>query len=178
MGMPLTDAGFAELLAGFRESWFKFECQPAYTIGAEREALDRYLADGTVLPPGAFGWWQEWLDRMAEHASQGHVIHRVRVLDDPPTDYQRYLLAIDHWHADAGDHAFYLLRRAAVRLGLPLDHDWSLFDDTTVAVTRFSPAGEVASRELITEPVAVRRYRALRAVAFRCAVPAQDIAAA
>ena len=178
MGTPLTDAGFAELLSGFRESWFKFECQPAYVIGAEREALERYLEDGTLLPPARLPWWQEWLMRAAARTRAGRVMQRVRVLDDPPTAYQRYLLAVGHWHEAAGERITYMLRGRARRIGLLLDHDWSLFDDETVAATWFTPAGELEGRELITGAEAVQRYRALRDLALRHASPARDIAAA
>lgn len=178
MGTPLTHAGFADLLSGFRESWFKFECQPAYVIGAEREAFGRFEQDGTLLPPSAFGWWRNWLDGVAQQARAGKVIQRVRVLDEPPTAYQRYLLAVSHWHQEAGENLGYLPRSRAVRLGLPMEDDWSLFDGTKVAVTRFTSAGLVAERELITDPAAVSRYSTWRDLALWQATRAEDIAAA
>lgn len=175
----LTDTGFADLLAGFRRSWFKFEAQKSYAITAERVPLQRFLDDGTLLPPSEFGWWQDWLSLIAGHVTQGKAIERVRVLADPPTDYQRWLLAVDHWHAQAGERISYMTHRTAVRIGLPLaGHDWHLFDDTTVAVTWFTPSGEVDRRELVTDPMAVQRCRTMRRIALRNARPAVDIAAA
>lgn len=174
----LTDAGFAELLAGFRESWFKFECQPVYAITAEAVPLRRFTEDGVLLPPGEFGWWQGWLDQVAAHARAGRSMQRVRVVDEPPTAYQRYLLAVSHWHTGAGERIACLPRSVAARLNLPADHDWSLFDDTKVAVTEFTPEHAVAGRDLITDPIAVRQYRAWRDLALRHASPAKAIAAA
>lgn len=178
MGAAITAQKFGDLLAGFRASWFKFECQPAYAISAERVPLQRYLDTGELMPPGEFGWWQDWLDLMASHARHGRTVERVRVLAEPPTAYQRYLMAVSHWHAQAGERISYLPVSVAVRLRLPLADDWSLFDGTTVAVTRFTAAREVESRELITDPAEVARYCALRDLALRAASPARDIAAA
>jgi hypothetical protein len=179
MATVLTDAGFADLLANFRESWFKLEAQPAYAIGAEREALERFQEDGTLLPPSEFGWWQDWLAGVRKHVRDGKVIQRVRVLDEPPTPYQRYLLAVDHWHTEAGEQIAYMSRKTAVRVGLRLvRHDWHLFDDTKAAVTWFTAEGKVDRRELVTDPMAVFRMRVMRRIALRLAHPAAEIAAA
>lgn len=177
MGVPMTTEEFRALLSGFRSEWFKFEAQPVYAITVERAAVERFMRDGTLLPPGEFAWWQEWLALVAEHTRNGRTVQRVRILDDPPTGYQRYLLAVSHWHTAAGERIRYISRARARKIGMPLDCDWSLFDGAKVAITRFTPEGEVSARELITG-AAVSAYCSLRDVALRYAIPARDIAAA
>jgi len=178
MGTPVSGEDFRRLLDGFEASWFKMETQPAYAIGAERDMLDRFLSDGELPPPSAVGWWQDWLSFVSRHTAAGRVIQRVRVLDEPPTAYQRFLLAGSHWHEEAGEQVTYLRRGTAGRLGLLQGFDWSLFDNSTVVVARFTAAGQVAGHELITEPEAIAHYRAMRDVALRHSAPAAAIAAA
>jgi hypothetical protein len=175
---PIDSEQFRELLGGFQQSWFKFECQPVYAMSEERVPMYRFLRTGEVLPPSRFPWWQEWLNLMTDHAQAGHVIQRVRVLAEPPTDYQRYLLAITRWHVEAGERITYLPRSAAERAGLPLVKDWHLFDDFTVVLTQFTPGGGLLSRLLTTDADTVGHYRVLRDIALELAAPAEAIAAA
>jgi hypothetical protein len=179
MGTPITSEQFRNLLAGFQQSWFKFECQPVYAMSEERVPVYRFLRDGTVLPPARFPWWQEWLNLMTDHAQAGHMIQRVLVFEEPPTPYQRYLLAVTRWHEEAGEQITYLPRSAALAVALPLGRkDWHLFDDTTAVTVRFTPEGGLAERLLTTDPDTVEHYRALRDLALRHAAPARDVAAA
>lgn len=178
MGTPITTDQFSELLSGFQQSWFKFETQRAYALTDERVPVQRFLRDGDLLPPTQFPWWQEWLDLMAEHARNGRIVQRVRVLDEPPTPYQRYLLAISHWHTEAGERIGYITRSRAQQIGMIDRRDWSLFDDATVVATSFTPDGGMTGRELITEPPVVDHYRQLRDLLLRHASTAEDIAAA
>ncbi len=48
-------------------------------------------------------------------------MQRVRVLAEPPTTYQRWLLWGDRWHAEAGEQISYLPGSHAMAIGLPLD---------------------------------------------------------
>lgn len=178
MGVPITTEEFGNLLSGFQRSWFKFETQRAYALTDERVPVQRFLRDGELLPPDQFQWWREWLDLMAEHARNGRVVQRVRVLDEPPTPYQRYLLAISHWHTEAGERIGYITRSRAQQIGVIDRHDWSLFDNAKVVTTSFTPAGGMTGRRLITGPSLVDPYRRLRDLLLQHATPARDIAAA
>ncbi|MEU9102121.1 DUF6879 family protein [Streptomyces sp. NPDC048361] len=66
--------------------------------------------------------------RLAHHCARadrtGKRFERVRLVDDPPTDGQRYLLASGLGNVDAGEDIRNLVRADAERLGLP-DGDFS-----------------------------------------------------
>jgi hypothetical protein len=177
VGTTITQADFAGLMSGF-QSWFKFECQPRYVVTWEARLLARWHETGELIPTVGIPEWQGWLDSAAERDRAGKIMQRVRVTADPPTNYQKLLIAIDHWHGDVGDHITYIGRGHAERIGLPLGPDWHLFDGAKVVVTTFTPAGEIASRELFTEDTIVRRYRRLRNLALQHASPAAVLAAA
>ena len=164
-------------MAMFREcsDAFRIEGKRLYrTSPAEVEALSGFLA-GSPRPPSAFPVWQSWLDQVRAWTGQGKTIARVRIIDDPPTDYQRWSLWCARWHRDAGEDIRYLTREAANALGIPRG-DWQMFDHNRVVVMAFTASGESAGKTLVTDPTVIRRYQTWRALAVRHATMAEAIA--
>jgi hypothetical protein len=177
MGTPISEEEFLAMVRNFRESAFHIETRPAYALGYEQADLNRFLA-GVPVPPPDLDWWQPWLERVARFTAEEKRVARVRILEEPPTDYQRWLLWATPWHAAAGEDIRYLPRSQAERIGLPLVNDWWLLDDERVILMAFTEAGEISGKWLLTDPVAVAPYRKWRDLAFRHATPAEQIAAA
>jgi hypothetical protein len=177
MGKPISEEEFGDLLATFKRSAFHLETQPFYALSYERPDFERFLA-GSPVPPSEVDWWKPWLDQITELTRQGKHVSRVRVLAEPPTDYQRWLRWADPWHAAAGEDIRYIPHSRAERIGLPLVNDWWLLDDERVIVTGFTEAGEIAAKWLITDPVVITPYRAWRDLAVRNATPAEQVTAA
>src|SRR5215469_748809 len=123
MAQPVSQAEFGRLLATFGRSAFRLETRAAYALGYERADFERFLA-GRPAPPPDLDWWRPWLDQIRQQTGEGKTIARVRVLTEPPSDYQRWELWAARWHADAGEQIRYMPRNRAEALGLPLDHDW------------------------------------------------------
>jgi hypothetical protein len=176
MAFPVTQAEFNRLLATFRCSAFRLETQAAYALGYERADFDRFLS-GAPVPPTELDWWRPWLEQIERLTQEGKTISRVRVLAEPPTEYQRWELWAAPWHARAGEQISYIPRGRAERIDLPLAYDWWLLDDERLIVMRYTSTGEIDSKELITEPGIVARHREWRALAARNATPAEEIAA-
>ena len=110
-GNLVTQDEFAGMFRTFRESAFHLETRGFYAMTYERDAFQRFL-DGQPVPPSGLPWWQAWLDQMQELAPQGKRIGRVRVLSEPPSDYQRWELWGTSWHIEAGEEIRYMSRRA------------------------------------------------------------------
>ena len=91
----------------------------------------------------------------ARLTAEGKRVARVRILEEPPTDYQRWLLWASPWHAAAGEDIRYLPRSQAERISLPLVNDWWLLDDERVILMVFTEAGEISGKRLLTDSVAV-----------------------
>lgn len=177
VGTNVSQDEFAGMFRTFRESAFHLETREHYAMTYERDAFQRFL-DGRPLPPSGLPWWQAWLDQMRELTRQGKRIRRVRVLSEPPSDYQRWELWGTPWHIEVGEEIRYISRHRAEQIGLPLEYDWWLFDDERLIITRFTDAGEIASKELITDPGNVAPYRTWRDLAVRNATTAESFAAA
>jgi len=173
----ITQEEFNQLLATFEHNAFRLEAQPAYVLGYEQADFDRFLA-GVRVPPPDLGWWRPWLEQVSQLAREGKTMGRVRVVDEPPTEYQRWMLWAAPWNVQAGEDIRYMPRSRAVRIGLPLDYDWWLLDDERLIVMRYTAAGEIDTKELITDPGVIARHQGWRDLAVRNATPAEEIAAA
>jgi hypothetical protein len=163
-------------LGMFRDSSeaFRFEAQHSYlTSDAEGEALAGFM-EGGPQPPSAFPVWQSWLDQVRTWTEHGKTIARIRIIDSPPTDYQKWSLWCASWHRDAGEDIRYLSRATADALGMPRG-DWQMFDGLRVVLMRFTPAGEIAGKTLITDADEISRYQVWRDLALRHAKAAEAV---
>jgi hypothetical protein len=158
MGQRLTAEDFNNLFQYFTATAFRLEVQPVYTVTDERQSFDEFLA-GKPRPVTEYPFYAHWLDRIRTATSAGKRIARVRVLDEPPTDYQRWEVWSGQYNAAAGETIRYLTRDRAVEAGLPVTDDWWLFDSRDLAVMRFSPEGEPLGGEIISDSEVVGRHR-------------------
>lgn len=172
----ISEKEFGDLLRSFARTAFRFEARDAYAIGFEREEYERFMA-GSPRPPSEIGWWREWLDQTARLTREGKTVSRVRVLAEPPSDYQRWMLWADPWYAAAGEQITYLTHREAYSLGLP-DNDWWLLDGERALSMAFDAGGRVRARWLVTDPERIAQYLEWRDLAVRNATTAEKFAAA
>lgn len=167
MSQLITEDEFAAALSGFTCSAFRLEAQPLYAMTYEREDFERYLA-GNPTPPDQMDWYLPWMEQVSAWTQAGKTLTRVRVLAEPPTDYQNWLTWGAPWFASIGEDIRYMKASRARRIGLPPD-DWWLLDgdtpDARVIFMRFTGAGEIIGRELITGPD-VARFRDLQMLAL------------
>jgi len=177
MDEPITEEEFLAEVRGFRESAFRFEVQEAEPLGYEREEFAQFLA-GHPREPEDIDWWRPWLDRVRQFTRDGKTVSRVRVLAEPRTDYQRWLLWANHAHDSAGEDIRYMTRRVARGAGLPLDWDWWMLDDDRVILMQAAQDGYPGGKVLITDPAEVAKYRDWRDRALAFAGPAGYFAAA
>jgi len=169
MGTLITEAEFADQLRTFDRTALRLELQSEYREPAEHDTVSRFLY-GTPQPPTEVAELRDWFEQVATLTRAGKRIARVRVHDDPPTDYQRWERWIGRWNTTAGEQIDYLTRQQATDIGLlPAagDVDWWLIDDNRVILMRFDPDGRRISNELETDPQTVAQARAWWDLAVR-----------
>lgn len=163
MRRPLPDDEFEERLSTIRRSAWRWEQQPAYFIGDEQPLLDAFLA-GHPEPPQRAASMREWAAMIRRNTDAGLRYARVRVVEEPPTDYQRWMMWITPWCAAAGEQIDYLSRPQLA--GLPPapfgSADWWLLDDAAVATQPFDATGRRLPGELVDDPEAVAAARLWR----------------
>ncbi|MGA8117132.1 MAG: DUF6879 family protein [Actinocatenispora sp.] len=162
----LTGEEFAALFTSFDDTAWHLETRGKYSIADEQDAYTRFLAG----QPVGTDWFRPWLDQVRELTAKGCRIGRVRLLDDPPTDYQRFELWGTPHNVAAGEEVSMLPTAAGRRLGLP-DHDFWLFDSKRVVVSHFTDDGRLTGDQMFTDPETVDTHRQWWDVAVTHAVP-------
>jgi hypothetical protein len=172
----LSPAEFGEVLHDFDHTAFRLELQDSYLEEEEAGILAAFL-HGEPEPPTTVPGLQEWYEAIAEHTRQGKRIERVRVHQDPPTDYQRFERWLDTWNLAAGETMRYLTRWQAHEIGLlPAagNTDWWLLDSSRLITMRFDGVGHRIQNELITDPAVVIQACKWRDLAVHHSVLAQN----
>jgi len=173
MGTSLTDTELGEQVLGVAHTAFRLELQPAYIEPIEAETLARFLA-GTPDNPPDVPFLHAWFDRIRQLTQDGKRIERVRIIDEPPTGYQKWARLIGWWSTAAGEHIRYLTRTHAHHIGLlPAagNTDWWLLDNNRLILMHFDPAGTRTSAQLTTDPATIEQACAWRDLAVRHSVP-------
>jgi hypothetical protein len=157
----MTTPDLGKLFETFTTSAFRLECLPAYDVteDAEREAYAAWSA-GEELPPVE----RDWPKLVASAVAAGKTMQRVRLIETPPTEYQRF--EMEHGYPDnvaAGEEIAILDHKPD---GL-LTVDFWLFDDTTAVVLEYDDAGRFL-RPVVAETV--EPYRHARDLALASAV--------
>jgi len=157
MGEQLTGDDFNSLFRYFTRTAVRLEVQPVYAVTDERESVEEFLA-GEPRPVTVFPFYAAWLDQIRRLTAEGKGVERVRVLDEPPTDYQRWEIWSGQFNIAAGEVILYLPRSRAVEVGLPVVDDWWLFDSLRVARMQFAENGEPRGGEIISDPDVVAQH--------------------
>ncbi|MBW5250287.1 hypothetical protein P8A21_13470 [Streptomyces poriferorum] len=137
--IPFNEA--SHLFREFKHTAWRLETRRGYGSDRNSAKWQRWLAGQDVAAEP----FDEWRRNVQAATEEGRRFERVRLVDDPPTEGQRFLLATAPSNVAAGEDIRNLQRADAVRLGLP-DWDFWLFDsrvlvrfvfdedDTTVGV--------------------------------------------
>ncbi|MGW0417505.1 DUF6879 family protein [Streptomyces sp. NPDC003015] len=163
---PISFAEFGGMFTTLRHSAWRLETRERY---AEDEQTDTYRQ----FTAGEHVTWDlddAWCTNRREQSAAGKRFERVRILDEPPTPGQRYLLDNARRNSAVGEDIRVLTRSQAEELQLPREDFW-IFDARVVALLHFDDADVMTGVELITNPVEVLRYAQAREAAWHHAVP-------
>jgi Family of unknown function (DUF6879) len=155
------------LFTSFEHTAFRLEVRRTYNPSYEDETLGNFLAG----KPLDLSWMQEWLRMVQDAGAEGRLFARVRVVDLPMSDWNRYSYALAQHNIAAGEDIRYLARDQAA--GLP-DHDYWLFDSSKLVVMRFDAADRFTGGELVEDPTEIVKANYWRDAAWHKAVRRDD----
>ncbi|MFE6092723.1 DUF6879 family protein [Streptomyces massasporeus] len=164
---------FDRLFTAFKHTAWRLESRRRY---ASDEGTGTYAQFKRGEPVDWTGRDAEWCAERREQTALGKRFERVRIVDNPPTPGQLYLLDNARRNSSVGEDIRQLWRVDAERLQLP-DEDFWIFDSRLVARLNFDDDDNLVNVELITEPVEVNRYAQVRDAATHYAVPFETFAA-
>ena len=168
----MTGEEFAAVFDEARHSAFRLETLPAYDVGDEEAERIAAWRCGRPRPLRSVAT-DMFLAEVAATTLTGRRWDRVRVLDDPPTDYQRFQLVGYVETQAAGDHVWTVRREV-----LDPDEDFWLFDSglaTAQAVGMgYTQASRPESYRHITGGSELAELETLRITALEVARPLNE----
>ncbi len=154
---------------GFHHTAWRLEVRRTYDVDYSSARFRQFLRGED---PGVTGL-EEWMDLMRHLVGEGKRVERVRLIDEPPTDYQRFMLHTATHNIAAGEDIRYLARSAAERLSLPMLDVW-LFDSREIGVFRYD-GDRSLGMELADDPAAVLEICQARDAAWHYAMPYETV---
>ncbi|MGX7757550.1 DUF6879 family protein [Streptomyces angustmyceticus] len=147
------------------------ETRRGYASDREDDTYREFVETGTV----AWDLDDDWCRNMRAQTADGKRVGRVRIIDDPPTTGQLYLLDNAKRNSATGEDMRNLWRADAERLQLPAEDFW-IFDSRVIALLHFDEADTLLRVELLTEPAEVVRYAQARDAAIHHSSPFEHFA--
>ncbi len=166
MREAITPEEFAKLFETFEHTAWHLETRRGYASDRDDDSYRAFVETGSAL-------WDldnAWCTNITRQTAAGKEVGRVRVVDDPPTQGQLFLLDYAKCNAATGEDVRNLWRADAERLRLPAEDFW-IFDSRLVALLVFDDTDDLLRVEVTTEPTEVLRYARVREAAMRYAVP-------
>ncbi|MBM7091045.1 hypothetical protein JTP67_21375 [Streptomyces sp. S12] len=164
-------ATISHLFREFRHTAWRLETRRGYASDRNSPLWPKWLAGEDVASEPA----NAWRENVRAQVDQGKRFERVRLVDDPLTQGQRFLLARAPSNVDAGEDIRYLPRSAAGGLRLP-DYDFWLFDSRTLARFGFDADDTTLGVYVTEDPAEVLAACQARDAAWHHAVPAEAFA--
>lgn len=159
----MTPEELGRLFESFTVSAFRLECLPSYDVTEDDEAEAwRQFRHGRPEPP----WKKDrlWLQTVRAAKRRGAQMQRVRMVESPLTDYQRFQCAWGYpANVEAGEDILILENRPDGLLAV----DFWLFDDEIAVVLEYDEEGRFLV-PVVTETL--QPYHQARDLALRRAV--------
>jgi hypothetical protein len=133
------------------------------------EHYEAFIA-GRTEDPTADPAFVDWLEYVSTLTAAGRRMERVRIQQDPPSDYHRYARWVGGWNVRAGEVIHYTTHERAADVGLlPAagDDDWWLLDDANLVIMEFDAVGTLTGLRLETDDAPLMRARAFKELAMR-----------
>ncbi|MQA13793.1 MAG: hypothetical protein GEV09_06340 [Pseudonocardiaceae bacterium] len=169
MGSVLSDEEFGALFDTVRHSARRLENRNRYEVPSERAREQLFLA-GRLTEEHTRSDRVEWERTVHDAVARGVRFERVRVVPGQLMGYQRFLLYQARFNVEYGEDVRYLLRDRACDLDLP-DHDFWVFDSTTLLLMPFSADDRLLGCEVVTDPELVTRHEQWIDLAMTHATP-------
>jgi hypothetical protein len=155
-------------LENFKESAFRLETLPAYSIPEEADMLAAFRRGENVQ----LSEDHPWPPLVRTQCGAGKTMLRVRVVSQPLTVYERFELSL-YPHSIAVGEQIHIAQRD-VMPGSHVTTDFWLFDNESVYLLRYDDNGKFLGVDIEHDVVA---YRRIRDLALENSVPLSEYAA-
>ncbi|MBV2357448.1 hypothetical protein KUM39_24300 [Streptomyces sp. J2-1] len=163
---------FSALFGKFEHTAWRLETRRRYASDEQDDTWRQFVETGQI----EWTFDHPYCATIRRQTGLGKRVERVRLVDDPPTTGQLYLLDNAKRNSQLGEDIRNLYRSDADRMKLPVEDFW-LFDSRLIALLKFDDDDQLTHVDLITEPAEVVRCCMIRDAAWHHAVPWREFAA-
>ncbi|MEV6761364.1 DUF6879 family protein [Streptomyces sp. NPDC051105] len=161
----------SHLFREFRHTAWRLETRRGYASDLKSPNWPKFQAGETF----GFNPDSAWHANVRTQTEAGKRFERVRLVDEPMTEGQRFLLATGQGAVAAGEDIRNLTRRDAEQLRLP-DFDFWVFDSRIVARFAFDENNTTLGVYVTEDPAEVLAACQARDAAWHHALPTQEFA--
>ncbi|MBB6173588.1 hypothetical protein HNR23_003648 [Nocardiopsis mwathae] len=147
MAPYITGDAFTDLFRNYRYTAWRLETRTYYGKVNEDQPFQEWLAG---KDPG-IDFLKPWLRMVRDETATGKRMQRVRIIDNPPSDYLKWELWATPYNNAAGEDIRYLPREHPIVAELP-DHDFWVFDSKTVCRLHFDDDNMLLGATLSEDP--------------------------
>ncbi|NUV63461.1 DUF6879 family protein [Streptomyces sp. CAI-85] len=167
----IDDSTFGTYFETFEHTAWRLETRRGYASDREGPNWARWQAGEDVSHDAP----RAWSENVRRQTAAGKRFERIRIVDDPPTEGQRFLLARATNNEASGEDIRHLWRADAERLRLPAVDFW-LFDDRRALILHFDDADEYLGAELVEDPAKITEFCRIRDDSWPRAIRRRDLA--
>jgi len=162
----ITYEEFDALFTSFKREALHLEMRDSYGTAAEIPHLRRWEAG----EPDDADWLQPWFDVISAGRRAGKFFRRARIVSEPVSNYQRWVLKDTHLYVDVGEDIRWVPRSRVSTVSLPGNDFW-LFDDEVVIFLIFAASGLVMDRHRTTDRSAIELCRTSFEEVWKLSIP-------
>ncbi len=154
------------LFTSFQCEALHLEMRDSYGTAAEIP----HLARSEAGEPDDTEWLQPWFDTVRAGVQVGKAFRRARIVSEPISEYQKWVLKDSHLFVEAGEDIRWAPRSRVSTLALPGNDFW-LFDDQIVVFLIFAANGLVVDRQKTTDRTAIALCRTAFDAVWKLSIP-------
>ncbi len=169
LGVNLDSISYDELkslLSSFQREALHLEMRDSYGTAAEIPHLAKWEAG----EPDDTDWLQPWFGTVRAGVQAGKAFRRARIVSEPISDYQKWVLKDSHLFVGAGEDIRWVPRNRVSTVALPGNDFW-LFDDRVVVFLIFAASGLVVDRQKTTDRIAIELCRTAFDAVWKLSIP-------
>ncbi len=162
----ITYEEFDAFFTSFQREALHLEMRDSYGTSDEIPHLRKWEAG----EPDDLDWLQPWFDLVTTGTQAGKVFRRARIVSEPISYYQKWVLKDTHLYVEAGEDIRWVPRSRVSTVALPGNDFW-LFDDEVVVFLIFAASGLVVDRYRTTDHSAIELCRTSFEQVWKLSIP-------
>ncbi len=158
--------GLTDLFTSFQREALHLEMRDSYGTAVEIPHFAKWEAGEA----DDANWLQPWFDKVRGATRAGKVYRRARIISEPISDYQKWVLKDSHLFVEAGEDIRWMPRSRVSTVALPGNDFW-LFDNRIVVFLIFTASGLVVDRQKTTDRTAIALCQAAFDAVWKLSIP-------